>query len=106
MMVDLYNDCFDSGMFSRPWKRGLFKVSYKENGKESSLVKSYRPLTMFPEVTEVLHIRQCGFRQGKGKEVAVLDLVDHIKSSTEPYVMAVSLDISGAFDSAWWTYIL
>jgi len=51
---------------------------------------------------------QYGFTPQTSKVDAVLALKDYVQSSIDEglYVAVISLDVRGAFDSAWWTGIL
>ncbi|KAG8248076.1 hypothetical protein J6590_108601 [Homalodisca vitripennis] len=49
---------------------------------------------------------QYGFTEGVGTVDALLDMRREVEESEEKYVVGLFLDISGAFDSAWWPEIL
>lgn len=47
-----------------------------------------------------LHQRQYGFRQGKGTEDAVVELLQKLNATEKRYVLRIFLDIAGAFENA------
>ncbi|MBP1528814.1 MAG: reverse transcriptase family protein, partial [Spiroplasma ixodetis] len=93
--------------------------------KPSTSTDGYRPITLLPCLSKVferliltkilnllevspLHSRQYGFRKKLSPEKCVNDVLAHIQCerSKNTFVTAISLDISGAFDHAWWPLIL
>ncbi|MBP1527556.1 MAG: reverse transcriptase family protein, partial [Spiroplasma ixodetis] len=54
-----------------------------------------------------LHQNQFGFTRGKSPELAVNTVISTISSALQssPFVSVISLDITGAFDHAWWPLI-
>lgn len=124
LLLRLLNEAFEAGYFPAPWKQGLLKIIYKGGGKSLTSPKSYRPITMLSVIGKVyerlinkrlgdhlesvggLHELQYGFRRGRSTEAAVLKLKDAVCMATEKYVLAVTLDIAGAFDNAWWPQVL
>ncbi|CAK1594063.1 unnamed protein product [Parnassius mnemosyne] len=83
--------------------------------------KAYRPITLLPILGKILErvIISCapclyrvisdaqhGFTRGRST-VTGLNTINHITNgSTENYVQLILLDISGAFDNAWWPMVL
>ncbi|KAJ8887945.1 hypothetical protein PR048_007429 [Dryococelus australis] len=63
-------------------------------------------LMQFLDIVQGIHPRQYGFTKGKSTEMAIMDMVEQVKTYDQTFVMAVSLDIAGAFDNAWWPQIL
>lgn len=53
-----------------------------------------------------LHNRQYGFREGRGTEDAVVQLLENVKTTEKIYLLGIFLDIAGAFDNAWWSKIV
>ena len=118
-VLDVFNRCLRQGRFPSAWKIGLVRIVYKGADKDPQSPKSFRPLTLLPVLGKVyekiinnrvlrrleeegkLHERQYGFRAGRGTEGAVNEVLDRVKSSAENYVLAVFLDIAGAFANAW-----
>lgn len=50
--------------------------------------------------------RQYGFKKGSGTEDALVSLKRAIGGTEKKYVVAVFVDIEGAFDNLWWPTIL
>ena len=50
--------------------------------------------------------RQYGFRKGRSTEDAIMKLREIVESSECKYVLAIFLDIKGAFDNVWWPSVL
>ncbi|KAA5586832.1 reverse transcriptase family protein, partial [Pseudomonas aeruginosa] len=82
--------------------------------------KSYRPIGLLPVMGKILekmmvnrikwHVlprmstRQYGFMPQRSTEDSLYDLIQYIreKLKQKKLITMVSLDIEGAFDSAWW----
>ncbi|KAJ8887801.1 hypothetical protein PR048_014019, partial [Dryococelus australis] len=123
-MLELFNDCLSGGKFPSGWKGGHLIVIYKGAGRNQRKANSYMPITLLPEMGKTLeHLlnqrlmqyldiiqrinpRQYGFTKGKSTEMAIIDMVEQVKTYDQTYDMAVSLDIVGAFDNTWWPQIL
>lgn len=124
VLLSLYNKMLREGVFPDVWKKGIVKVFLKSEDKDPSKVKSYRPVTLLPvlgKLGERLIVRrmkqwmeregrvnraQYGFTEGVGTLDALLDMRREVEESEEKYVVGLFLDISGAFDSAWWPEVL
>lgn len=124
VLLDLYNKMLREGVFPEAWKEGIVKVFLKGEGKDPSKAKSYRPVTLLPvlgkigERMVVKRIRewlerenrtsraQFGFTEGVGTVDALLEMRREVEECREKYVVGLFLDISGAFDSAWWPEVL
>jgi len=117
--------CFHVGVFPDCWKTGLLTVIPKAKcSLPLTNPKAYRPITLLPVLGKVLerllaaqiisHLnkncpispRQFGFRSGKSTEDAISAVLDTARVSSHKYVLAIFLDIQGAFDCAWWPLIL
>lgn len=112
------------GTFPEAWKVGVLKVFLKSADKPTDKIKSYRPITLLPVLgkivervivnklndwlTESQYFRgsQHGFMAGRSTISAMRELEDYVKASESRYVIGLFLDISGAFDNAWWPLIL
>lgn len=57
---------------------------------------------MFLEVAHFYGPSQYGFRIGKGTADALCALKSSVQNAIDKYVLGIFLDISGAFDNAWW----
>lgn len=123
-MLELYNRMLEEGLFPDVWKKGILKVFLKSEDKDPSLVKSYRPVTLLPvlgKIAERMLVKrlkewmdrvgrtnacQYGFTEGVGTVDALIDMKKEVETCEEKYVAGLFLDISGAFDSAWWPEVL
>ncbi|KAL0822118.1 hypothetical protein ABMA28_005482 [Loxostege sticticalis] len=119
----LYNRCLLKGYFPKIWKKATVVVLRKPGKDDYTNPKAYRPIGLLPVLGKVLekmliarvkwHLipristRQYGFMPQKSTEDALYTLVHRIKGKMElkKLVTLVSLDIEGAFDSAWWPAI-
>lgn len=123
-LLGLYNKMLKEGRFPDVWKKGIVKVFLKSEDKDPSKVKSYRPVTLLPVLGKVgerlivkrlkewmyregrINRAQYGFTEGVGTVDALLEMRREVEVSQEKYVVGLFLDISGAFDSAWWPEVL
>lgn len=119
----LLNVCLKHGYFPKQWKEATVVV-LKKPGKDSyTTPKSYRPIGLLPVLGKVYekmlvarlryHLlprtskNQYGFMPQRSTEDSLYTLVNRIRNKIEDkkIVTVVSLDIEGAFDSAWWPAI-
>lgn len=113
--------CVSEGVFPSVWKDGQLLVLPKGNGKPLSDPKAYRPITLLPVLGKVLErvmlkcapeigrgISDCqhGFMPGRSTSTALESIISVARASSQKYVQAIFLDISGAFDNAWWPMIM
>lgn len=123
-LLDIMNTMWNTGEFPADWKIGIVKTFLKGTDKDPMQLKSYRPITLLPGLgkiaekliafrlntflTEVNYFsdRQYGFRRGLGTVDALCALKAQMLRATQKYVLEIFLDISGAFDNAWWPLIL
>lgn len=125
LFKDIYNKCLEAGVFPTCWKEQLIKVIPKPN-KQGTSPKDFRPISLLPVAGKILdsllisrleyylyknnllHDNQFGFRKGTGTVDAIKKVVTHVTECklTGHYCAAVALDISGAFDNAWWPLII
>ena len=126
LLTDLYNKCLTLGLFPTKWKRALVKVLPKPGKPNYETLKSFRPIGLLPvlgkglesliksRLSDDLHKRkqlssqQYGFTEQTSTSDAIRSAVNHIKrmKRDEKHVLAVSLDINGAFDHAWWPALM
>jgi hypothetical protein len=65
-----------------------------------------RMTTLFHQY-ELASDRQDGFRTGRSTTDAILQLREKAAQlENQKYVLAIALDISGAFDNVWWPNVL
>lgn len=118
----IYNACLSLGKFPNSWKRGLLITILKNPNKDPTLAKSYRPICLLPVMGKVFEQlllfkinqlledsyspRQFGFRPGKSTEDAASLLRQRVETSNSKYVLAIFIDIEGAFDNVWWPHAL
>lgn len=120
-MTVMFGKCITEGIFPDHWKIGRLIVLPKGNGKPPSDPKAYRPITLLPILGKILErvIAACapclyrniapsqhGFTRGRSTVTAIRQLNDIVDNSSAQYVQLIFLDISGAFDNAWWPMIL
>ncbi|XP_063835567.1 uncharacterized protein LOC135084759 [Ostrinia nubilalis] len=119
----LANKCLTLGCFPDTWKEATVVVLRKPGKEDYTNPKAYRPIGLLPVLGKILekmivarmkwHLvpristRQYGFMPQRSTEDALYTLVNHIqgKIKLKKLVTLVSLDIEGAFDSAWWPAI-
>lgn len=123
VFLEIVNRCLSLSCFPSPWKEAAVVVLRKPGKSDYSQAKSYRPIGLLSVLGKVLekmmvrrvrwHLlprtnpRQYGFVPQRCTEDALYDLMRHVKSKLEQkeITVMVSLDIEGAFDSAWWPAI-
>lgn len=123
-LLCVVREVFSSGTFPKAWKHGILKIFLKSSDKPPDEIKSYRPITLLPvmgKITERIIAErlkswleesnyhsagQHGFLEGRSTVTAMTRLKEIVKQSESRYVLGVFLDISGAFDNAWWPKIV
>ena len=113
--------CVAEGTFPDVWKDGRLVVIPKGNDRPLTDPKAYRPITLLPVLGKLLErvmlrgapalassVSPCqhGFSRGRSTLSALTDILRTAADSRSKYVQAIFLDISGAFDNAWWPMIL
>lgn len=119
----LLNQCLKIHYFPQPWKEATVVVLRKPGKTDYTTPKSYRPIGLLPILGKIyekmlvarlkfyilprMSTRQYGFMPQRSTEDSLYDLMQHIRSKLQQkkIVLVVSLDIEGAFDSAWWPAI-
>ncbi|CAK1591435.1 unnamed protein product [Parnassius mnemosyne] len=117
----VYAKCVVEGVFPYVWKDGRLIVIPKGNDKPLTDAKAYRPITLLPVLGKVLERvmlrcapaisrgiseHQHGFSPGRSTVTALRVLLSTARYSRACYVQAIFLDISGAFDNAWWPMMM
>ena len=125
LLTLLYSKCLQMLLFPSVWKKGKLCLLNKP-GKDSSLVNSYRPITLISTLgkiyeklilaklnleldqNEVLHYNQFAFRKGHSTEHAVYKLSRSIESQKvrNRHVLFLSFDVSSAFNKVKWSSII
>jgi len=129
LLMDLWSDCLTAclseGLFPTKWK--IARMVLLKKGEELSLdPKNYRPICLLNEMAKlferilvsrlnafidsrgILSPKQFGFRAGCSTVDAILKLKDLTQAKIDKgrTVVAVSLDISNAFNSIPWSTIV
>ena len=122
----IYNGCLKNGIFPTRWKRAKLIPIIKPGCEKSHEVSKYRPISLLNvggKVLEKLLINrinhhlftndyasnnQYGFTPQRNTTDAALAAREYIEEGfgTGEVVALVSLDVAGAFNSAWWPSIL
>jgi Reverse transcriptase (RNA-dependent DNA polymerase)/Endonuclease-reverse transcriptase len=123
-VTGLLQRCLDCGVFPDCWKVAVLVVLKKKNEKAPTDPKAYRLIALLPILGKLLERvvvdrlesylannaplsgKQYGFSKGRSTTDAILNLVNKKHTSPKKYVIAIFLDVSGAFDAAWWPMIL
>jgi hypothetical protein len=125
-LCQLYNKCLSLHYFPKIWKKGIIKIIPKPNKPDYREPDAYRPITLISvlakvleklltnRITHYLHQnsriseKQFGFTKQKSTEDAIHSLIKFVKSAYERkgFALIISLDINGAFNSAWWPKII
>jgi hypothetical protein len=122
----LYNECLRRGRFPKKWKKVKILPIVKP-GKENSMeVTKYRPISLmnvagkvlekllinrimhFVYANELMNRNQYGFTPQKSAIDAAIEIKEYLEEGIREGKIAilVSLDVTQAFDSAWWPNIL
>jgi hypothetical protein len=122
----LFNKCLLYGIFPDIWKISCVKIIKKPNKTDYTSPKAYRPISLIPVLGKILekllinritfylrnhqllNEKQFGFAPQKSTIDAIDSAVKFIKKSFESkgFCVLIALDISGAFDNAFWPAIL
>ncbi|KAL0861194.1 hypothetical protein ABMA27_009674 [Loxostege sticticalis] len=123
LVLSIMNRCLALSCFPTEWKEAVVVVLRKPGKSDYTLPKSYRPIGLLPVLGKILekmmirrirwHIlpgmstRQYGFTPQRSTEDSLYVLIQYIRQKLEAkkLMVVVSLDIEGAFDSAWWPAI-
>ena len=125
-VLAMYNACLRVRHFPKVWKTARVLVIPKPGKTDYSDVSAYRPiglLSVFGKVYEKLIIgrlswhlhskgllsdAQYGFTPQKSTEDALCASITTIKRymNNRQFAVAISLDIKGAFDNAWWPFLM
>jgi hypothetical protein len=125
-LARLYSECLKQSKFPRTWKQAKLIILLKNEDKDKTSPKSYRPiclLNIFGKMLERIIVNrinqfrpnldkcmiQFGFRKGKSTEDAInrlLRIIENQDMEGRKYVLSVFVDITGAFDHLWWPALL
>ena len=126
LFLNIYNACLKLGTFPDRWKVSTVKVIPKP-GSNLQTAKAFRPISLLSVMGKILEKllykrllfwtyqhptglsdHQYGFRPQRSTEDAINIIISHRKEilTNNKYGLFVSLDVAGAFDSAWWSLII
>ncbi|KAL0809148.1 hypothetical protein ABMA28_011383 [Loxostege sticticalis] len=123
LVLSIANRCLSLSHFPTKWKEAVVVVLRKPGKSDYTLPKSYRPIGLLPVLGKIvekmlirrirwhtlptLSTRQYGFTPQRSTEDSLYVLMRYIrqKLDAKKLMVVVSLDIEGAFDSAWWPAI-
>lgn len=120
-ILAVFKRCIAEGVFPSVWRCGNIRIIPKSGDKPPEDPKSYRAITLLPSLGKLLerlvvprllpggvrfHDRQFGFALGRSTTDAVMSVRKTVTESKHQYVLGIFLDISGAFDNAWWPMLL
>jgi len=121
----IFDDCLSGGVFPQPWRRAKLVLLRKE-GKPADSPSGYRPICLLDEEAKLferiiagrlvqhleetgpdLHEHQFGFRRHRSTTDAILRVRAYVQAAVQEgrVVIAVSLDISNAFNTLPWDRI-
>ncbi|XP_049869337.1 uncharacterized protein LOC126369089 [Pectinophora gossypiella] len=123
VFLGLINKCMELSHFPAAWKEATVVVLRKPGKSDYTNPKSYRPIGLLSVLGKVMekmmirrirwhtlprmNTRQYGFVPQRCTEDSLYDLLQHIRRNISDHKIniVISLDIEGAFDSAWWPAI-
>ena len=117
-MIELFRSSLELGYIPSPWRQ-VNVVFIPKPGKDPSLPKSYRPISLSSfflktierlvhiyiqskcEINKPLHHLQFAYQKGKSTELAVHHLIERAETAISQGHIAIAafLDIQGAFDN-------
>ncbi|XP_026331273.1 uncharacterized protein LOC113238652 [Hyposmocoma kahamanoa] len=123
LFLKIVNKCLELTYFPNIWKEATVVVLKKPGKDNYRTPKSYRPIGLLPVFGKIfekmlmtrikyhliprMSTRQYGFMPQRSTEDALYALMQYIRTNLnqKKVITMVSLDIEGAFDSAWWPAI-
>lgn len=122
----LFNKCLKHGTFPKCWKKAEVRMIPKPGKTDMADPGSYRPISLLPVLGKVLdnvlirriehfietsggfNKKQYGFSRGRSTVDAIEEVIRTIEEAKERgyYCTAISLDVAGVFDNAWWPLII
>ena len=119
-LLSIFNQCFNTGEFPEPWKKGNIITILKPN-KPKEEVSSYRPITLLSCIGKIferilqrrleyileknnkLAVSQCGFCKGLGATDILLQIENIIRDSLQDnkICLIAYIDLKSAFDTVW-----
>lgn len=120
LFLAIFNKCLSLSCFPTMWKEAVVVVLRKSGKADYTHPKSYRPIGLLPVLGKILEKmmmrrirwqilpgmseKQYGFTPQRSTEDSLYVMMQYIKQKLKEkkLIVIVSLDIEGAFDSAWW----
>ena len=119
---DTFNKCLDLGVFPSSWKKGKLIVLKKNTGSKVITPSNLRLITLINTFAKLfekallkrlswhsernhwLNANQFGFRKGRSTETSLINIKNSIATcfTNKEFCALIAIDISKAFDSAWW----
>ncbi|KAL0852573.1 hypothetical protein ABMA27_016991 [Loxostege sticticalis] len=123
VFLAMINKCLELACFPKIWKEAVVVILRKSGKEDYTHPKSFRPIGLLPvlgKIFEKMMVRrirwhtlpslsphQYGFTPQRSTEDSLYVMMRHIRErlAEGKIIVLVSLDIEGAFDSAWWPAI-
>lgn len=124
IIYNILNKCFRDSYFPRSWKTAELVFILKDKNRDRTEIGSYRPIALLPTFGKIYEriivnriqekyadagmesSRQFGFKSGRSTEDSFLCFREGVASTSKKYVVALFIDIEGAFDNLWWPAII
>ncbi|UYV79312.1 hypothetical protein LAZ67_17002102 [Cordylochernes scorpioides] len=125
ILHSIFNKCIQIGYFPKKWKTAALKIIAKPGKTNYESAKSYRPISLLSNFSKILEkilknkiyefyiqnnllsSRQHGFIKSKSTITALNTIIDVLMEHKQKELSAlITIDISGAFDNAWWPAII
>lgn len=121
-LTRLYDDCVRNGEFPGCWKSAKIILIPKGENKDPRQTKSYRPISLLSVLAKALETlivhrlesetdlnsirEQHGFTSEKSTTTAMTELIGWADAWPNRHVLALFLDITGAFDNVKWISLI
>ncbi|UYV83340.1 hypothetical protein LAZ67_23000632 [Cordylochernes scorpioides] len=125
ILHQIFEKCISLGYFPDYWKNSFVKIIPKGDKTSYDVSKSYRPISLLSNISKIFeHViknklttfydennlmshRQHGFSRHKSTITAMKELTETILEHKQRELTAlIAVDLSGAFDNAWWPAII
>jgi ribonuclease HI len=126
LALEAFNACLRLSCFPPAWKHAIIRCIPKKDRDDYRQLKAYRPIGLLSVLGKVLekamvrrleyhlasngrsHPNQFGFTAQKSTLDAISTITNFMKNilASNDYAAVISLDIEGAFDNAWWPYLM
>lgn len=121
-LTQVLNNCLRDQTFPEEWRVASLRIILKDSKKDRSKLNSYRPIALLPVAAKVFEriligriarcykemglesSKQFGFKPGCSTEDALIAFKKGLDTDKK-YVVALFVDIEGAFDNLWWPAI-